>query len=747
MATFYLDFESGNDALDGTTFANRWKTVTSGATAARIAPGDVVRIMGSPAPTSLGINATWTNKSSTVTLASALNLTVTDCNAIWTAAANVTALADTSYFRTGTASASLSIAAAFTTGLVGYFATGLLDLSAYQGITLWVQMRTAALAASTLSVRLCSDVAGAVTVDTLAIPAISVIDCWTPIYIDKGSALGASIQSIAVYADLDPGTAIVYLDNIVTVKAAGNDALTHRKLIGKSSGADELWWCIREISGVTLSLDGTPYNAFGTNQRVGRGYWGTTETVATSIREVIVVPQTTGTFASVQDSGTAGNLISFTGGWNRTDMSTQTLETWVDGSGALGTFWWTNSKDYIHVDLLHGVRWDYALYHEASGAGCTFGTVKAGHCRTGGIHFRVGGVASATELTGYGGSVAVLVFAPENLTITRLRSISAGLSATITQGLTLASINRATITTLEIRNAAWNGLAWAASNNCAHCVFTTVTITDCGNHGFVPGPANYLRIGTLTVTNCTSNYGILLDTCAGRIIVDTVVATGNNYGLSALSTDGAYVTIGSYTSSGSVSNISVAAVGGLHGIVEILASSIGEATKVSTASASFNFNPYGRVTFRNYLGVADDHRSWVGGYGNHGTLTSDAVVRRTASGLAWKLSPLNATYVTSKTPLRIPLATVRVAASTLVTVKLWLRRTNTGLTGTLFCRGGQLSGVAADVSASITVAADTWEEVTITFTPSVAGAIDLEVVAYGGATYSLYYDDLSITQA
>ena len=56
MATFYLDFEAGSDAADGTTFANRWKTIKDGATAARIAPGDIIRIMGSPAPTSLGMS-------------------------------------------------------------------------------------------------------------------------------------------------------------------------------------------------------------------------------------------------------------------------------------------------------------------------------------------------------------------------------------------------------------------------------------------------------------------------------------------------------------------------------------------------------------------------------------------------------------------------------------------------------------------------------------------------------------------
>src|SRR3954465_12971522 len=59
MTIFYLDGEGGNDANAGTSFALRWKTFSSGATAARIAPGDVIRVMGSPAPTLLG-NATWT---------------------------------------------------------------------------------------------------------------------------------------------------------------------------------------------------------------------------------------------------------------------------------------------------------------------------------------------------------------------------------------------------------------------------------------------------------------------------------------------------------------------------------------------------------------------------------------------------------------------------------------------------------------------------------------------------------------
>jgi hypothetical protein len=105
------------------------------------------------------------------------------------------------------------------------------------------------------------------------------------------------------------------------------------------------------------------------------------------------------------------------------------------------------------------------------------------------------------------------------------------------------------------------------------------------------------------------------------------------------------------------------------------------------------------------------------------------------------------TYITSIFPISMSLGKIAVAASSLVTVKVWMRRTNTGLTGTLKCAGGQIAGVSADVTDTIGAAIDTWEEQTITFTPSEAGVVEITVEAYGGTTYSLYVDDLTVTQA
>ncbi|HRY32126.1 MAG TPA: hypothetical protein P5531_04070 [Bacteroidales bacterium] len=63
-STFYLDYENGSDANDGSSWANAWKTITGGATAARIAPGDTIRIAKSSDPTSVG-TAQWTNTPNT----------------------------------------------------------------------------------------------------------------------------------------------------------------------------------------------------------------------------------------------------------------------------------------------------------------------------------------------------------------------------------------------------------------------------------------------------------------------------------------------------------------------------------------------------------------------------------------------------------------------------------------------------------------------------------------------------------
>lgn len=106
----------------GTSFANRWRSATNGATTTRIAPGDTIRLMASPEPTLLG-NATWTNLSKNVTLPATVTAVVNNCDSNWVASTNATCSLNTSSYKQGTSAVGIAIVDAFTTGLVAYFAT------------------------------------------------------------------------------------------------------------------------------------------------------------------------------------------------------------------------------------------------------------------------------------------------------------------------------------------------------------------------------------------------------------------------------------------------------------------------------------------------------------------------------------------------------------------------------------------------------------------------------------------------
>ena len=320
MATFHIDLVNGNDANTGVDWANAWLTVNSGATAARIAPGDLIKISKTGDPVSLAQTAQWTNLSQTVTLTTAVNKHINQAvGNTWTASTSVTAGSSTTR-KFGATAQSLAIAAGFTTGKIAYAAVdggGTQDFSGYQKISFWIRP-TIAVAASTLSIRLCSDATGDTTVDTLAIPAMPTANSYYCIEIDKGSALGASIQSVALYADLDPGAVTILLNNIV----AGN-TITHRTLIGKYDG---FWFSIQSIDNAALKID-----EGGNVTASGRGYYGVTESVTTYYR----IPLVSGSL-TMQDSGTTdGGYIEFSGGWD-TSSNVKNGDTYLDGISSDG---------------------------------------------------------------------------------------------------------------------------------------------------------------------------------------------------------------------------------------------------------------------------------------------------------------------------------------------------------------------------------------------------------------------------
>ena len=800
MTIRYVDLEAGNDVNDGLSFANRKKTITSASTGA--SAGDVVRVMGSLAPTSLGQNGTWISQKlqATVAIASSTNATpivvttsanhgyangdtvyitghTTNTNAngmweianktdttfeligstgngvggasgtvrlrnnsrvmltsavtqniaswknlgegrvAWTQSANVTASLSTSAFKCADVSDSFVIAAGFTTGLAAYFATGLLDLSTKQQVSFWIKQTTGTVAiAGDVSLRLCSDTVGAVSVQTLAIPALGALNAWVPITINIGGALPAVVNSIALYVDTDRGAQTFLISNVVACKAA--TSLT--SWIGKNA-AGETWWPIQSINGTRVVIDQSP-DAVPTST-FWRGYYGASETVTTWKREAIANAEPAAATSTVVDSvaasGSLGSLIAIEGGWDRTGMSTQTLETWIDGRNGKGSGLQLSSKSYITLNKFSPQRFYIGIELVGACVGCEFDDLT---CNANVLYGLTLSTSSTDVLIGDmiscdGGNYGLSQTNNVRITLTSLLAHSHGVSPVIA-GSGAHSGTFATIT-------AGNNGTGSGVQTIPFGAYETIVANDNAGVGiYVP---ERVTISSATA-NRNSTHGMSL------VGVDSKI---RNLAAADNTTSGVFTSghsdrnlVENYTSSGNGASITVSG----SGANVIKGASIAEAAVANVTAAV-----HGSVLLHAYGDSANDHR----GYYDGGRIDSEATVRHTASGISWKLSPSSVTRNAMR-PLALPVGRFLVTADVETTITLWMRRTNTGLTARLLLRGGQVAGVTNDVSTDMTAAADTWEQVSITFTPTATEVVEVEAQCWGGTTYSLYVDDVAI---
>jgi hypothetical protein len=293
----------------GSSWSDAWLTIGSGATAARIQPGDEMRISKTADPVSLGQDATWTDGSQTVTLTTAVTKKIDDsAGSTWTVSANITGSSNTSR-KIGANAQVLTPATGFTTGKVAYILIaggGTEDFSAYEKICFWFRPTSnAVIAASTYKICLCSDATGDTIVNEINIPATLNNTGWHIMELDYGAALGSSIQSVAIYANSDPGTTAFSINNIF----ATND-LSLKTLIGKTGDVN---YNIQSIDGTTIKIDSNNTAA------TGRGYSGATSTETLYYRVPFDVT-TTGSWAIMNENGAATSPYNhYIGGYNTTN--------------------------------------------------------------------------------------------------------------------------------------------------------------------------------------------------------------------------------------------------------------------------------------------------------------------------------------------------------------------------------------------------------------------------------------------
>lgn len=769
----------------------RWKTFTSGALATRLASDDTVRIMSSPDPTSIG-SATWvgskmqatasisssTNASPIVittssTMASlgisngdtivitghttntnangtweVTNVSGSTCSLVgstgngvgsggvlrkasnqrvilasspilniashgnrgngrtaWTAqtADITTSLVTTDAgggFKEGDCSDSIAVGVNFTTGLAAYKATGTLNLSGYQQISFWIKQTAGTIGASgALSLKLCSDTAGATAVNTFNIENLTVLNRWTPITIDLATNLGSSIQSIGFYVNTDNGAQTFLLSNIIACKASSSaDSLNLCSLIGKNTSG-ETWCGIQSINGTRVMLDTAgqsgPVNTTTPATIVVPGYYGTSETVTTYKRETIKVPLSSTTTGQVSllnfqlggrspQSYGVGNPITYSFGWNRTDMSTRTGESWFDGRNGYGygNYSYYLSGGTITVDRVSFVRFYYGLFLP----GQVQSSVTNCHCN---------------NCDQFG------LYPRENR-------------------------NFIYDTIYCCYNSAGGVFAF---NQIGQTSFKNMVI--CSNAG--PGIQYYNAL-----SNSLDNFTIKNNSGAGIAIVQAhnltansgTISDNNTYGIdnNSLGHSNVFknITLSTNTTASHRTN-----TGGPSYFINC---ALNDSTEIGIASPGYGSNS--KVFSHNHDQTANLHYIWC----DYGLIYSTTSVRYSNNGIAWAMAPTNVNIRYVNFPLDLSLATVAVSANSQVTVKAWMRRSAIGLIMRLRVKGGQIAGVTNDVTGYMTAAADTWEQVSLNFTPTEAGVVEILAECWGGSTFTGYVDDLTIIQ-
>lgn len=764
---------SGGTALANTSvrqyyIGGRWATLNNGSTALRTVPGDTIRVMGSPAPTSLGINGTWTGNRllNTISISSSTNATpieittashglvtgdtviitghTTNTNAngtweityvsatkftldgstgngvggatgtvrprtntriklassltqnvasygnrgngrtAWTASSNITTALDLTDSKEGDCADSITVGAAFTTGLAAYKATGSLNLSGYQQLSFWIKQTAGTVGASgAISLTLCSDTAGATVVNTFNIENLAVIGRWVPVTINLGTNLGSSIQSIGFNVNTDNAAQTFLLSNIIACKASSsNDSLNLCSLIGKNSASSEPWCPIQSINGTRVLIDGLnntiPWTT--SNTTTSRGYSGNTETVITYKRETIKTPlqasQNT-TVIDLNEAGLAGSNINYQFGYDRTNMSSQSLETYLDGRNGFGWGLQINAKNYFTINKVGFVRYDRG-----------FRPITAQYCSFSNIY----NIASTSYNIEINSAVSYCTF--DNV------------------------------------HANFGNVGYYVSFGCAKNTYINSYMNNNGAYGMSCDTICNSTFTTLAANN-NGNMGIYFNGCADNIITSGVF-NNNSEGLRFLYSS-CNNTLRNCSTSGNLSSGFFA----FGGEMNLINCTISESSEVG----SYTFCN-GRINSQNHDNTSGSHYIFT----DAGAIYSTTSVRNSSTGLAWALAPTS-TFRDSNYPLDLKLGRVAVSANSLVTIKAWVRRTNTGLTMGLRMKGGQIAGVPSDITSYMTAAADTWEQITLTFTPTETGVVEIISECYGGSSYTGYIDDLSITQA
>jgi parallel beta-helix repeat protein len=294
-------------------------------------------------------------------------------------------------------------------------------------------------------------------------------------------------------------------------------------------------------------------------------------------------------------------------------------------------------------------------------------------------------------------------------------------------GIYYNSSSNNTITSATCNSNSNSGIYYNSSSN------NTITSATCNSNGigiYYNGSSN----NTITSATCNSNsnYGIYYTGSSSSNTITSATCNSNAYGIgyngSSNNTIYALSTTGNTKASiyaNNANNICHSAT-------------IAESNKVATGTAYYSDT-------RQYINNLGGY-SYV--YSNYATANSQNATAG-GTGKEWKFAITNAARSTIY-PFYIPIARVAVASSGKVTVKVYFKKSGTGIAGGLRARVGQVAWSDGSNDIKVTCPDNTnRNQATLEFTPTAAGVVEIEAGAWyvSSTSQTVIIDDIEITQA
>lgn len=763
MAIFYIDLVNGNDANSGVDWANAWKTFTTGATAARIAPGDEIRVSETSAPTSIG-TATWTNEKvgNSITFASAPTKQIDTAKTGWVtmgAGSTVTNGQTTAYMTPvsfgGTTMGALQWVTSATTNGCYKTLSLLSDYSAHQQVSFWFRSNSAfdCTGSQDMFIELCSDTLGAVVVNTLTFPNWSfAANMWYPIVIDYGSALSSTVNSVR-FRTANTTSQTFYVDEIFASPAGG---LTLRSLIGLNDNDWHAIRCIRDADVQLLAgfLGATAIAGASSVNSVDASWMGTTQTSTTyKLEPSIDLLPTTGPGATfcVNQTEVATAILphKFSGGWN-TSTGLQSGVTFFDNvthtNGSAGINMPTNP--YLFVENFGFVRFAATVinagannfeFNQLTMVACQQNSQMNGAHVTNFVQNLINnwGITQIgfKSVSGCHGSGSNLITQNISQLINKVNGNSWGCTtagSVIISLSTASSVANSTITFGNVYPANCSAGSMALSLGGANTKFVFGAVKACASaqpigisFGGISSASNVVaKIGEVKFSG-VSTASLFTSSSNNTLIIDTLSNPAGNFfaGWSGNS-DNNCVRIFNNSSGG---------------------------TLFSTNTSS---EPNTKLYFHNWGGVADAFRVYVGDKTNAvpGYFELQSTDVYTSGSKAVRFTGTSFTANTAQMFIRydLKLASAAAEANKLVTVTARVKRNSTSVETGIYVPGFAkfVPGYTDDISA-VCLSTGSYELLTITFTPTENCVFD--VMAHfkpiNGVAPDIVWDTLTISQA